>query len=126
MKIFAVIIGGNKLAIVEDAEGKIVHLASRLEEDVPQLQRVLDYMKSQGVDAELKEFEVAPPYGLSLSMMMATVAAENPEGINLQPHPLCICENPMQAMFCPYGHMMECHLPLSCKEAQCSHLSKYE
>jgi hypothetical protein len=27
----------------------------------------------------------------------------------------------MSCMFCPYGHMTECHYPQTCDEAQCSH-----
>jgi len=33
---------------------------------------------------------------------------------------------PMQCMFCSYGHMVECHYPLSCDEAQCSHSGGYD
>jgi hypothetical protein len=33
----------------------------------------------------------------------------------------CICPNPMAAMACPFGHMLECHYPKDCEEAQCSH-----
>jgi len=29
--------------------------------------------------------------------------------------------NPMACMFCAYGHMTECHYPLTCEEAKCSH-----
>lgn len=29
--------------------------------------------------------------------------------------------NPMACTFCPYGHMTECHYPLTCEEAKCSH-----
>jgi len=29
--------------------------------------------------------------------------------------------SPMACMFCPYGHMLECHFPYSCEEAECSH-----
>ncbi len=29
--------------------------------------------------------------------------------------------SPMECMFCPYGHMTECHYPLDCYEAKCSH-----
>lgn len=29
--------------------------------------------------------------------------------------------SPMACMFCWYGHMTECHYPLTCEEAQCSH-----
>lgn len=28
---------------------------------------------------------------------------------------------PMACMFCPYGHMTECHYPYTCDEAECSH-----
>lgn len=28
---------------------------------------------------------------------------------------------PMACMFCPYGHMLECHHPYTCEEAECSH-----
>lgn len=29
--------------------------------------------------------------------------------------------SPMACMFCPYGHMTECHYPQTCEEAKCSH-----
>jgi len=41
-------------------------------------------------------------------------------------NPSCICSNAMQAFFCPTGHMLECHYPMDCQEAKCSHLAKYE
>ena len=28
---------------------------------------------------------------------------------------------PMACMFCQYGHMTDCHYPLTCEEANCSH-----
>jgi hypothetical protein len=28
---------------------------------------------------------------------------------------------PMACMVCPYGHMLECHYPMTCEEANCSH-----
>jgi len=31
---------------------------------------------------------------------------------------------PMRCMFCPYGHMTECHHPFTCDEAECSHYSE--
>jgi len=43
----------------------------------------------------------------------------------ISPNPDCRC-TPMQAMFCPYGHMLECHRPLTCEEAECSHLARYK
>ena len=33
----------------------------------------------------------------------------------------CICSTAMAAMFCPFGHMLECHYPMFCEEAQCAH-----
>ena len=33
--------------------------------------------------------------------------------------------NPLSCTFCPTGHMLECHYPLDCQQAQCSHLWKY-
>lgn len=27
----------------------------------------------------------------------------------------------LACMFCPYGHILECHYPLTCSEAKCSH-----
>lgn len=36
-------------------------------------------------------------------------------------NPKCVCPNPMAAMFCMTGHMLECHYPMSCSEAECSH-----
>lgn len=29
--------------------------------------------------------------------------------------------NPMGCMLCSYGHMLECHHPYTCEEAECSH-----
>ena len=29
--------------------------------------------------------------------------------------------SPMSCMFCQFGHMTDCHYPLSCEEANCSH-----
>lgn len=33
--------------------------------------------------------------------------------------------NLMACMFCSMGHLLECHFPKNCEEAQCQHLSKY-
>jgi len=38
-------------------------------------------------------------------------------------NPACRC-SPMQAMFCAYGHMLECHYPHTCREAQCDHYQR--
>jgi hypothetical protein len=32
--------------------------------------------------------------------------------------------NPMACMLCSYGHMVSCHYPLSCDEANCNHYSE--
>jgi hypothetical protein len=32
--------------------------------------------------------------------------------------------SPMACMLCPYGHMLECHYPLTCEEARCSHYER--
>lgn len=38
----------------------------------------------------------------------------------------CLCrETPAAAMFCEFGHITECHRPLSCASAGCGHLAKY-
>ncbi len=29
--------------------------------------------------------------------------------------------NPMACMFCPCGHMLECHFPYTCEEVECGH-----
>lgn len=33
----------------------------------------------------------------------------------------CGAFTPMACMFCPYGHMLECHYPYTCEEVECSH-----
>ena len=40
-------------------------------------------------------------------------------------NPKCRC-NPMQAMVCGTGHMLECHYPMSCAEAECDHSRRHE
>lgn len=32
----------------------------------------------------------------------------------------------MACTFCMVGHMMECHAPMTCSQAKCSHLEKYD
>ena len=34
-------------------------------------------------------------------------------------------KSPMACTFCMVGHMLECHHPMTCEEAKCSHLTKY-
>jgi len=52
-------------------------------------------------------------YGTSRDMAAEYLAA----------NPKCHC-SPMQAMFCPYGHMLECHIPKTCREAECDHYKR--
>lgn len=35
----------------------------------------------------------------------------------------CVC-GAMQAMFCPFGHMLECHYPKTCEQANCDHYKR--
>ena len=42
-------------------------------------------------------------------------------------NPACHCKgNPLAAMFCDRGHMLECHHPYNCTGAGCSHLGRYD
>ncbi len=34
--------------------------------------------------------------------------------------------NEMACMFCDFGHLLECHYPKNCWDANCSHLERYE
>ena len=43
--------------------------------------------------------------------------------IAIPANPKCQC-NPMQATFCIYGHMLECHFPQNCREAECDHYKR--
>lgn len=38
----------------------------------------------------------------------------------------CHCEHELQAFFCGEGHMLECHVGMTCEEAECSHLERYD
>jgi hypothetical protein len=46
--------------------------------------------------------------------------------LKLEANPACVCPTPMHAMFCSFGHMLECHYPMTCTEAQCNHLDRYQ
>lgn len=35
-------------------------------------------------------------------------------------------KSPMACTFCHFGHMLECHHPMTCSQANCSHLAKYD
>ena len=40
---------------------------------------------------------------------------------------VCRCQSTgAPAIFCPTGHMLECHYPLDCRQAACGHMPKYE
>lgn len=41
-------------------------------------------------------------------------------------NPNCHCKTPVEAMFCMEGHMTECHAGMTCDQAECSHLERYE
>ena len=45
---------------------------------------------------------------------------------NEVPKCLCLDKGPMAHMLCPGGHLTECHFPLTCADATCSHLPRYE
>jgi hypothetical protein len=36
-------------------------------------------------------------------------------------NPKCVCPTALAAILCMTGHLLECHYPLSCEEAQCEH-----
>lgn len=41
---------------------------------------------------------------------------------------VCVCKqsgNPMGMIMCTFGHLTECHFPLQCHDAACSHLPRY-
>jgi hypothetical protein len=48
-----------------------------------------------------------------------TITAEE---VNLD----CTCTVPMQAFMCAEGHLTECHKGMSCEDAECSHLPRYQ
>lgn len=53
--------------------------------------------------------------------------AEHPAYPPPQTNLNCRCyPNMHAAFFCMTGHMTECHYPMSCSEAECSHLERYE
>lgn len=41
--------------------------------------------------------------------------------------PVCPCRESggLSSMFCPTGHLLECHYPLGCDMAACGHLPRY-
>jgi len=43
-----------------------------------------------------------------------------------QDNPRCHCSSPGNRFLCGCGHLTECHWPQSCKEANCSHMDRYE
>ena len=47
------------------------------------------------------------------------------EYVNPSEAEMCVCPNALAATFCSTGHSLECHFPLTCDMAACSHLEKY-
>jgi len=56
------------------------------------------------------------------------IAKKYPAGVDLIRDRKCPrgAVSPMACMFCPTGHMLECHYPYDCISAECSHLERYE
>jgi len=46
-----------------------------------------------------------------------------PTGIGRIEYGECSCgvASLVACMFCPYGHILECHYPRACEEVECSH-----
>lgn len=59
-----------------------------------------------------------PSYGPPLALLKE--APHSMAGLG-PPNPACRCPDLIASLFCQTGHMLECHYPMSCKEAQCSH-----
>ncbi len=121
MKVLAVMVD-DKIARVEDATGKVFDLVTTRLTQKGLLEEAALELKKQGCEAELKEFDIKAPYGYSKVLNRAEGASLIGDG----PNPLCLCENGISPMFCQFGHLTECHYPMNCREAECSHLSRYE
>lgn len=121
MKVYAVISDDGHICTARDAQGLDVTLVATDESLLPTLRDVTERSRAAGLNVELKEFDLSPPYLMSKPLAQT----EGAKAFGEKPHPLCRCENGMAAMFCPTGHLTECHYPMKCREAQCSHLERY-
>jgi len=122
MKVYAVISVDGRVCTASDAQGRDVALVTTDESSLSTLRGVTEQPRAAGLKVELKEYDLSPPYLLS----KALARTEGAKAMGEQPHPLCQCENGMAAMFCPFGHLRECHYPMNCREARCSHLGRSE
>lgn len=122
MKVYAVIGDDGRVCTVGDAQGRDVALVTTDEAFLPTMRDVTERSRDVGLNVELKEFDILPPYLVSKPL----ARTEGAKALGEKPHPLCRCENGMAAMGCPFGHLAECHYPMNCCEARCSHLERCE
>jgi len=71
----------------------------------------------QAID-ELKPVMFSDPQAIHLRPMGMDLISSGKCPLNAQ--------NAMACMFCLYGHMTDCHYPMTCEEAHCSHLERYD
>jgi hypothetical protein len=121
VRVYAVVNGDDGgVCTVSDAQGRDVALVATEESLLPTMRDVTERSRAAGLNVELKEFDVSPPYLTSKPLGRT----EGAKALGEKPHPLCRCENGMAAMCCPSGHLTECHYPMNCREARCAHLER--
>jgi len=120
-KVWAVVNDQGGVCYVQQEGGGDLALVTTDEAFLPIMREAVEKSQELGYTLELKEFDIRAPYPMSRALSHA----ENAPLIGDKPHPLCQCDNGMAPMFCPFGHLTECHYPMNCEQAQCSHLERY-
>ena len=122
MRVYAVISDDGHVCTASDAQGRDVALVATDESLLPTIRDVMERSRTAGLNVELREYDFSPPYLVSKPL----ARTEGAKALGEKPHPLCRCENGMAAMFCPFGHLTECHYPMNCCEARCTHQGRDE
>jgi hypothetical protein len=77
------------------------------------------------VEQEVNVKDVYSVMNEEISASIGEIEAHSrfPTGIGRIERGECPCGivSPIACMFCPCGHMLECHHPFTCEEVECSH-----
>jgi hypothetical protein len=121
-KVWAVVSDQGGVCYVGQEGGDDVALVTIDESCLPILREAVERSLALGYTVELKEFDICAPYPMSRPLAESPSAQLHGGPTN----PLCQCVNALRTMFCPFGHLTECHFPMNCEQAQCSHLERYQ
>lgn len=94
--------------------------------DKAQLELVDTKLVDSGIDLGTADIYVGEARILEFFKMLVIVGKYEPGIVRIEAGECPLNgKSAISCQFCPVGHMLECHHPMTCDQAKCSHLAKY-